>query len=414
MSLFDKAIRWVFFLINPFIAMLISFKEYKLPYAKNVFWAFCVFYGFTFAIGAESQGNDIIRYLKELEYLYSKHEFTIRDIIDYFQTTGEIDLLRTIIAFFLSRFTDSQALLTMVYALIFGFFYSRNIWFVLNLLEGKIDILTKLLILGLLLVIPIWMINGFRMWTAFHIFMYGLLPYIFGRNRSKLIFLYLSFLVHFSFIIPISIFFIYRLLGNRIHSYFLFFILSIFIYEIDIGQVNQIVEPFLPESIIERTAGYRNEGVIESRKENSSNSNLVWYVRWNIVLLRWTFYFFLIYFYLSYKPETKSLKYWNGLFAINLLFFSIGNILSIIPSGGRFLRFSIFLTFVMIVLYLNQIRTDLRYRLLVQVFIPIFLLFIVVSIRIGFFSMSITTVLGNPIIAILSVGQNMSLNDLIK
>ena len=70
----DTAIRWIIFLINPFIAMLFSFKEYMLPYAKNIFWAFCTFYGLTFAIGKESQGSDINRNVDELKQLYTQQK----------------------------------------------------------------------------------------------------------------------------------------------------------------------------------------------------------------------------------------------------------------------------------------------------------------------------------------------------
>ena len=40
------------------------------------------------------------------------------------------------------------------------------------------------LIFALILVIPIWFINSFRMWTAFHVFIFGLLPYIFENKKD--------------------------------------------------------------------------------------------------------------------------------------------------------------------------------------------------------------------------------------
>ncbi|MCF6222636.1 MAG: EpsG family protein [Flavobacteriaceae bacterium] len=408
----DNLVRWLIFLVNPFAAMLISFKEYTAPYAKNIFWAFCVFYGLTFAIGHESSGSDINRYLEELQYLHSRYEYTTNDIINYFQQSGEVDILRTFLSYVISRFSDSQAILTTVYAIIFGFFFSRNIWYVMNLLEGRISGLTKMLILGLILVIPIWFINGFRMWTAFHVFMYGLLPYIFVNKKSKLLFVYLSFLVHFSFILPILVLMMYIIIGNRVQLFFIGFVLSMFVSELNISFFNQYIENYAPQSIAERSESYRNEDVIENGKEKSTVNKTVWYVRWNGKLLKWSFYILLIYLYIF--TNIKMLPEWKRIFSITLVFFSVGNILSLIPSGGRYLSFSSFLIFTMLILYLNQFKEDLKFQRLIKILTPVFILFIIVSVRIGLYSTSITTIIGNPFIAFFNTGETVSINDLIK
>ncbi|MEZ4841525.1 MAG: hypothetical protein R2821_08455 [Flavobacteriaceae bacterium] len=173
--------------------MIISFVEYKMPLAKNIFWAFCAFYGFTFAIGKESVGTDILQYMAELQYLHEQSQLGIAGVIDYFKVKGDVDIFRTILSFILSRFTDSQVILTLVYAVIFGFFYSRNVWYIFSLIENRLTILEKMIFLSIILLIPIWFINGFRMWTAFHIFMYGLLPFIFEKKKIGIFFMLLSF-----------------------------------------------------------------------------------------------------------------------------------------------------------------------------------------------------------------------------
>ena len=45
---------------------------------------------------------------------------------------------------------------------------------------------------------------------------------------------------------------------------------------------------------------------------------------------------------------------------------------------------------------------------------PILFLFVFVSLRISLYSMSINTLIGNPITALLTIDQNISINDLIK
>jgi len=410
----DKAVRWGLFFLNPFSAMLISLKEYMLPYSKNIFWAFCVFYGLTFTIGFETAGSDINRYIEELQYLNNRYEYSTNDIINYFQASGEVDVLRIFLSYIISRFTDSGTILTTVYAIIFGFFYSRNIWYVFGLLDGKLSLLEKLILFSFILIIPIWLLNGFRMWTAFHIFFYGLLPFIFENKKSKLIFVYLSFFVHFSYIIPIGIVLLYILLGNRLNIYFIVFLVSFFISEINITFFNQYIENYAPRSIVDRSSSYRNEDVIEAEKEASIENTKRWYVKWHSLALRWALFLSITFLFIFGNPIIKIYPEWRKLFSFVLLFFSFGNILMLIPSGGRFNKHASFLALIMIVLYLNQYYSDIKFKRLITILSPVFLLFIIVSVRMGFYFTSITTIIGNPLIAVFNIGETVSLNDLIK
>ena len=409
-----SSFRWILFLMNPFVSMILAFRDYKLPSAKNIFWAFCAFYGLTFAIATESQGSDINAYVGELQYFFDQSEFGVNEILTYFQLSGEIDVLSTFILYILSRFTDNQGILTMIYAIIFGFFFSRNIWYVLKLLKNEISLIEKLLLLTLVLIIPIWFINGFRMWTAFHMFIYGLLPYIFEKKKIKLIFVFLTFLVHFSYIIPISILTIYLVFGNRISIYFLIFILSFILSELNIDRVNSFVENYAPVTLAERSSAYRNEEKVEQYRHGSKNRTKNIYAVWDKKLLNWSLILLVFYFFLFASPMIKIIPEWKRLFSLNLLFYSAGNILSSFPSGGRFVNIALFLSLIMAILYLNQFKKDTNFKFVTQALTPFFLLFIIVAIRIGFYSLSLTTIFGNPLFAVLNAGDTISLNDLIK
>lgn len=413
MNISEIAIRWVMFLINPFIAMIFSFQEYMRPYAKNIFWAFCTFYGLTFAIGTESFGSDINRYVAELDELYSQPLLTIKDGINYFKNSGEIDVLRTLISYTLSRLTNSQSVLTMVYALIFGYFFSRNIWYVLNLLKNRISILSKLLILTLILIMPIWQIGGFRMWTAFHLFIYGLLPFIIENKKSRLLFLYASFLVHFSFLLPIGIFIIYRIVGDRTSIYFILFVISLFISEINISAINSFFINYLPDILIERSSGYFIDAEVEGVRQAKEDSLLNWYAIWYTRVLSWSLIIILIYLYV-FRLNLLKLRRLNGLFSLILLMYTFANILVNIPSGSRFLNFPFFLSLVLIISYLDYFLKDIDFRSIIKILSPAFIFFCLVVIRKGFYYTSVTTIIGNPFIAILNIDHFMSLNDLIK
>ncbi len=136
MKSFNRYGLWVLFIISPIISAYLALKHNKNKVSKNILWAFIIFYGFTFSISGESSGSDITRYVAELKSLHGK-TFTFSEAIDYFKGTGEIDILRTIISITVSRFTNSQIALTTVYAFIFGFFYSRNLFFIIENINGK-------------------------------------------------------------------------------------------------------------------------------------------------------------------------------------------------------------------------------------------------------------------------------------
>ena len=219
----------ILFLVWPLLALASAFRNYKSHWAKNMLWAFVAFYGFCFAIGAENSGADIVRYVAQYQELHDVN-MTFATAQRYFIESGEIDIARTVIAIILSRFTDSQSVLTLVYGIIFGFFFSRNMWYVLEHFKGKIRPITILLFICFSLIVPIWNINGFRMWTAAHIFIYGLLPFLFEGKRGGVIISSLAILMHYAFIVPVGILYMYLLLGNRMMIYFVFFLCILHYY----------------------------------------------------------------------------------------------------------------------------------------------------------------------------------------
>ena len=409
-----KAISLLLFLINPFISMLFAFMDYTQPYAKNIFWAFCTFYGFTFAIGVENSGSDINSYVQDLQFLYLQSELSINHINTLFKESGDIDFFNLFLTYVVSRFTDSRSILTAVYGFIFGYFYSRNIWYIFNLIKGKFSIIEKVIFLTLVIMVPIWYINGIRMYLAFHVFIYGLLPYIFENNNRKLIYVYLSFIIHFSFIIPISIFLTYRLIGNRLNILFISFLLSLLVSSISLSSINFYVEKFLPERVLERTASYRNEDAFEAKIEEKLAKNRRWYLKWNGLLFRWSLYLIIIFLFFYGNSSIKKHPKWIKLFTLVLIYFTSSNFLLNVSSGARFMIFPYFLTLIMIVLYLNQFKTDRKFITFINLLSPAFLLFIIIAFRIGFYSFSITTILGNPFIALFNINETIPLNDVIK
>ena len=402
----------ILFIIWPFLALASAFRNYTAGWGKNILWAFVAFYGFVFAIGLENQNSDIVRYVAEIEML-SSQQMTVSSAFNYFVEKGEIDIIDTVISVILSRFTANQSVVTLVYGFIFGFFFSRNMWYVLENFEGKIKPITILLFASFFLIVPIWEMNGFRFWTAVHVYIYGVLPFLFEGKRGKLLVAMSSPLFHFAFLVPVAILMGYLLLGNRLVIYFAFFATTFFVSEIDISVMNNLIESYAPEIIQERSSSYRGENQVSAFREQNQETR-VWYVVWYSRLLKWSIMGFLVVLFFRGRTFFEKNKRWLNLFCFTLLFYSIANLFSSIPSGGRYLSIANLLALAIITLYIQNRDQEIVMERFVWAATPALLLYIIVAFRIGLYSMSATSIIGNPITAIFLMGENISLNDMIK
>ena len=51
----------------------------------------------TIAVGSESQGSDIVRYMNDVKLLHFSN-FTLDSAIRYYKQSGEVDILRTVLS----------------------------------------------------------------------------------------------------------------------------------------------------------------------------------------------------------------------------------------------------------------------------------------------------------------------------
>ena len=408
----NKSAFSLLFLLNPLIAAVLAIKNYDNAKSKNIFWAFSVFYGLTFAIGAESDGSDIVRYVAELKWLHVQ-SFSFTGIINYYLESGEIDFFRSIIVYTVSIFTDSGSILTGISGFVFGYFFSRNIWFILSRLKGKINTATKFLIICVILIAPIWFINGFRMWTAMHIFIFGLLPLLYDGNKKYIWLSFASIFVHFAFLFPSIVLIVYLIAGNRIKLYFFIFCLSLMFTQFEISKFNELFEQFLPKAITERTASYRSEEKVSNFREQSNQEEIVWYAKWYRKALYWALFVLLIRLYFKSRNLIKKNSQLVSYFSFVLLFFSFANFSSSMPSGTRFQIVASFIALSFIILYLQNINEDILFKKFVKIVYPFLLLFLIISVRTGFYSTSVQTIIGNPIV-LLFKQEFISLNDILK
>lgn len=405
----------------PFLGLLLSLYYWRKTWAKNMFWMACMFMGAIQIFNPEGTilgvGADSGRYVLRLIEMHNNvHSF--RDVSRYFYDGSTIDVFQPTLTFLVSRFTDNGHVFFFFVALIFGFFYSRNIWYVLERLPDRLPRGFWVLILFFLLVCPIWLVNGVRMWTAAHIFAYGAMPYLVEGKKNKLIWCFLSILVHHSFIFPIITIVLFFLLSKRLQRkesvltvLFVFYLITLGIKTLDLESLNASLQVFLPGFYEDRIDGYVNEAQLENRIEAAARQS--WHVGFFSDIEYWVTQLLVVLSFFNIRRNRKDCEWLVPLFAFALLIYGGANILSSVPSGGRYItiaRLFMVPVFMFTVAYVplgKWFKTLLPLCLFLIAFAMIF------EIRKGFDFYGIMLLVGN-FISMFFVESNIPLIDFVK
>jgi len=231
---------FVLFLVWPLAAMWRAIRNYRAPYAINIAWLFCIYFGFTFVIDEGSRADSARISMQLIQMAQS--DISLDNLFSFFYSpeTGDLDIVQSLLIFFVSRFSSDYRILYALFGLFFGFFYTRNVWFLISKADKANSIFSGLILTGFILVVTIWNINGFRFYTAVHVFLYGLLPYLISNDKKKLWAPVLAVLIHWSFILPCVVFLLFILLKNRPRIYYAFFVVSTFLTLLDLQVIREL------------------------------------------------------------------------------------------------------------------------------------------------------------------------------
>ena len=117
---------------------------------------------------------------------------------------------------------------------------------------------------------------------------------------------------------------------------------------------------------------------------------------------------------LASDTDLKDNKIFYNLLGFIFLFMSFSNVISTIPSGGRFLYLANLLATILIILIFQNYPTSKSLKTLSLFASPFLIFFIVIALRLSLYSISMMTIFGNPLTTILTFGDNLSINDIIK
>jgi hypothetical protein len=374
---------------------VLGFKHYKQEWAKNCIMLFVAFYGFTMY---NPEGFDSSRYADKLKVLH-KSQLNWDTFTDSFydEEGASLDLYQPLITYLVALYSENTHLLFAIFGLIYGYFYSRNIWLLLALnSEPQMNRYQWILIFTFACILGFWALNGLRMWTAAHIFFYGSFLYLFHDQKKGLVIAATSILVHFSFLFPVGLLAVFLIVKLPWRVLYLLFIASFFISTLNIEVFRTLLENNAPDFLLPKVNTYVGEEYIEGLSEVEE---AVWYITYLSQSLTWFIVVMISIIYFSNLVTFKTNQAFSNLFGFTLLFLSISNFISIIPSGGRFLIIAQLFSLALIYLFYVRYTTKIYSKWMVYL-TPLLLFYIIVSIRISFDTLTVDTILSNPIFAV--------------
>jgi hypothetical protein len=415
MTSHTKLHKWYYllFFISPLIAFVTALRKGDTKVFMNVLWLFVIFYGFTITFPYNQTNMDGIRRMENFQTFASITETNWSDFHSYFidEEAGKFDLFESVLVFAISRFTDDGRVLFMVYGLLFGYFYSRNLGYVFDRITVAVKKKYFYLLIYLAVIIPFWNLGGFRFWFAAHLLLYGLLPYLFEQKKSKLLWIMVTPFVHFSFLFALGIFFLYVLIGQRTLAYFIYFVSTAFLSRVGLPFFKTLVS-FVPSvQVQKKTDSYTHEGHIE-RVESLRSLELNWYVDFYNVFMYWFAIVTLLYCYLYYRRQIKGQL--AASFNFTLFFLGTSFLFSTIPSMGRFISIGFVVCFSFFLSLIAENRNSAPLQNYLQWSKWGVYVCVIVSFRMAFDTVSFMSLFTNPLIAPFFSKDNFSMIDLFK
>jgi hypothetical protein len=234
------------------------------------------------------------------------------------------------------------------------------------------------------------------MWTAAHMFIFGLLPYLYENRKNKLIFCFLSIFMHFSFLIPLIVLVVFLFFKPSLRIVFALFILSVFVNEINIEAIKSLTSPFLPDFASDRFDLYTSDSHLEKNKEISSSGNF--FVNLVSTSFKIAYYLLVLILFYSYFKSESYFKEYECPISFTFTLGIVCNIIFSIPSMGRFMTIHYFLFFGILLILLSKSLIFRGANKFLLICMPFLLMFTIQSLRSGFDTISFITVFGNPII----------------
>lgn len=409
----------IFTLLFPLGGMAYAIYNWRDSWSKNLFWLSCIYMGAVQIFQEEGSilgvGGDGGRYVLYMIEMHNSN-ISISELAKTWYHSSTLDIYNSILSFIVSRFTDNGHILFTCYAIVYGYFYSRNIWYVLEKLPEKFNRKIWILILFLFLNLPIWSLYAVRMWTATQVYLYGALPYLLDNRKNKLIWCLLSLLFHHSFILPICIIIVFAVLHQRLRVNRLFItsllicnVLTLSINSLNINSVNDLLMSILPDYYSGRIDTYINEDYEAFLTESATL--LSWHTKFAEDVANFVTQILLVLAFFVLRKD-KSCSYYLNLLSFTLLITIFANIADLMPNGWRFLKVARMFSYSLFVMvFANAIIKKGQVVINICLYLLLFPLLFYIRTGLGYYS--VTLFCGN-FISVFFIESNVTLISYIK
>lgn len=404
---------YLLFFLSPLISLIYSFRFRENGVYKNILWLFVVFYGLTISFPKGDENLDGLRRFENFEISASRTDYSFTQFQNEFsdEDSTAVDIFEPLLIYGVSRITSNGHLMFGIYGLLFGFFYSRNFSYVLDKVSQKNIFTVFWLLLTLAFLNPFWFIGGFRFWFATQIFLYGLLPYLLENKKKNLLWLALAPFIHFSYLFAILIFVVYWLIGNKLISYFFYFIVCFFVGKIDIASFSALLS-FIPSMAIQKKGDvYTNDEYLE-QVGDLKNISLNWYATFTSQYIYWFVFITLVFCFIRYRKLIS--EQFKAIFCFILFYMGTTFLVASIPSMSRFLTLGNLLVLSFLILFVNQNSNAKGLQPFLYWTKWGLYIYLIVGIRLAFDTVSFLNLFTNPIVAPFFLESNFSMIDLFK
>ena len=322
--------------------------------------------------------------------------FTFGDLLALFYggASTNQDIYQPVITFLVSRITDSSSVLFATFGVLLGYVYSRSIWFLIDRYPGRFSVPAIILLFAFAMDLSIGVsLNGVRMWTALHVFIFGFLYYFGTGKRRYLLIALLTPLIHFSYLLPcafLALFLFVRHYGTAIYA---FFASSFFFANLEIGVVRSLLS-YLPLTFEEHATTSYVDRADASAAVATESAGKVWFLVLNQNLV--ALFVFLAATFLFTRGVHKGNRIATMALLFGMLFYGFTNLISYIPSAARFYNVGEMLIIAAILLYLgDQSRLRKIDRQVSNALAPLLSINIALGIRFSLDYASIYLLAGN-------------------
>ena len=416
--------KWLLFLFWPFGVFLHSLKNIFDKKNQYFILAFSFLYGYSVFLFS----GDILRYEQSFyeminvnwnEYYYLiTNRFLSSEVITqsgpYLAT--QPDYFALSLQFFVSRLTDNPrwfwAVVSLIYTFLtlhfFNIIYKETNWV-------KNSYSQRIFFIGLILIVPFFVgVTGVRFWPALFLFMAYAIKFSHKKKIRYLIIAASSILIHFSFILPVLLLIISFFLPKSRFLYKIIAVLSLILMSTNstsasLSFIANFSSNMEESALTERTESYTDTEGLEHRYKKVSDSN--WYVRYsaNFVL-----YFFI---FLGVIDVFGLFKFKENEFLYNTfpLFFIFLVLTMLTKDLGSISRFKYILYLLVLSRYSILIGLqpfDFRLKGISYLFLPILILFVIVSFRSGFYTVDPLLLVNNSILTFF-IHSDISLSQLL-